>query len=96
MRILETAYHRNGIGGVPFLAVTFTDWEESKDTFLAIIPRDFCQDYCNGKNPEPACYVVSLDLLPSVTFGVNSWRGDRALYALLDAGLDLETGEVTS
>ena len=28
MRILETAYHRNGVGGVPFLAVTFADWDE--------------------------------------------------------------------
>lgn len=96
MRILETSYHRNGVGGVPFLAVTFADWDEEKGPFLAIIPWDFCEDYCNGKNPEIACYVVNLDLLPSIEFGINSWRGDRALWALLDAGLDLETGKVLS
>jgi hypothetical protein len=88
--IHELEYHRNGVGGEPFYACRFTDPIEGE--FVATIFRpdaeledgetdwSFDQGFHN-----PRVAVLKLDLLPSVTFGHNSWRGDNYASALYDA-----------
>ena len=96
MKILDTAHHRNGVGGTPATLVTFTEWEEgdrSATIYLAIIPDTEHDRWLLRPETDIAvrhnidCFVVRIDLLPDIRFGVNSERGDRALRALLAAGL---------
>ncbi len=58
--------HRNGISGAPFHAVVFLDPEEG--LMLGVV---FEREY----------YVAVLNIgklsLGNITFGENSWRGDR-------------------
>ena len=64
LAITQIARHRNGISGEPFYVVTFR---------------------CPDNGPMIATVfeapghvaVLKLDLLPDVTFAVNSWRGDH-------------------
>jgi len=82
--VQEIAFHRNGISGVGFYAVTFL-WQPEdatgKEMFLAIV------------FDEPGeCAVVGVDRIGTcgVKFaGGNSWRGDRfedALRAAIKEG----------
>jgi hypothetical protein len=64
IKVSEIAYHRNGISGEGFYAVTFTCPEEG-DMVATVFPEPGC------------CAVLKLSLLPVVTFGINSWRGDH-------------------
>lgn len=89
--IRQIAHHRNGRTGEPFWAVTFTD-SEVDGTFLAtIFPSSYVDDRLsaswdklgNWRNARIA--VVNVDLLPDVTFGVNSWPGDLYVNALVEA-----------
>lgn len=96
--VQEIAYHRNGVGGEPFYAVTFTDPEQPDHTFLAtVFPPDPLPDGPMEGEPDwtltqgyhdPRIAVVAIDLLPSVTFAHNSWRGDRYMQALYAAILE--------
>jgi hypothetical protein len=67
----QVSFHRNGVGGIWFFAVLFSDTEEpdseERREFLGIV---------FDKPGECAC--ICLDLIPEdgVTFGKNSWRGD--------------------
>ena len=63
MNIIEIAYHRNGISGAGFHAVTF---EDDGRTFVSTVFE-----------AEGHIAVLEIAQLPVVTFGENSWRGDR-------------------
>lgn len=96
--IREVAYHRNGVGGEPFYAVTFTDPEKPDHTFLATVfpppqlldgPMEGEPDWtCSQGWHNPRIAVVAIDLLPTVTFCRNSWRGDHYMQALYGAILE--------
>ncbi len=71
-RIIEVAYHRNGVSGRGFNVVTFYGSAATGmagKRFLATLT-----------DTPGECYVVCTDLLPTcgVAFGEgNSWRGDE-------------------
>ena len=76
--IKEVASHRNGVGGTPFRAVTFTleDHGHTHD-LVAIISTDF-----DDPDGYANCYVID------PTDPINSkWRGDRLYFDLRQAGL---------
>lgn len=96
IEIHEIAYHRNGIAGEPFYAVAFTDHSNDGRKFLAtVFPPDQLADGPMAGEPDwtesegfhnPRIAVLALDVLPCITFGINSWRGDnyqRSLYAAI-------------
>lgn len=66
-RIIDIAYHRNGISGAPFHVILFKDTGEEASRKMAIVFRD----------PH---YVAVLDVdklhAGNITFAQNSWRGD--------------------
>lgn len=74
MKILEIAYHRNGISGEPFWAARIDDGSSIKFAVLF--------EPTSGK--ECRCAVLDPSI-QSVAFGVNSWRGDHYAQAMLDA-----------
>ena len=89
IKVTQVESHRNGVGGEPFYAVRFTDAEEG--AMLAVVfppgPDDdgdasWKLDWSKG-NPRVAVFKESL--LPDITFGINSWRGDRYASALYEA-----------
>lgn len=70
IKIIEKAYHRNGVSGEGFWAVRFQhrpDQFSPTETFVATLFAG-----------EGQCAVLSVDRLASwgVAFGHNSWRGD--------------------
>lgn len=78
--VLSQAHHRNGVGGDPFVASTFRWKGHGRDVFVAVT------FYGDGEYLDPLrTAVLSVDLLPDVTFGVNSWRGDHVGDALVKA-----------
>ena len=85
VKIIETEHHRNGIGGEGFTLVKFTYHSLAPGTFLAIIPDSY--RYSPEEHSNTACFVVNIDLLPDIEFGINSWRGDRTYSDLRNAGL---------
>ena len=68
LTIIDLAHHRNGIGGAPFAVILFEDAGEEGSRKVAIL---FEQDR--------HCAVLDVDKLVQgdITFGSNSWRGDR-------------------
>lgn len=93
MRILETAHHRNGVGGQPFHVVRFDRWDEP-GVFTAIIvnqgnnlddPDDETLNPTGHHSGQVNCFVLREDM-GTVAFGVNSWRGDQAWADLIAAG----------
>ncbi len=70
MRKLETiAYHRNGICGEPFYALTFT--EDGRNMFAVVFDAE-------AFNPQVAIFDRDLLAVGNITFGEgNSWRGDH-------------------
>lgn len=94
--IHQIEYHRNGISGEGFYAVTFTD--DTNGEFLAVVfPPDPIQNgdmagepdwglYERGDWDNPRVALFEVEQLPNVTFGQNSWRGDNYaadLYAAI-------------
>jgi hypothetical protein len=67
IRIVATAYHRNGVSGAPFHAVLFEDANGENTRKLAIL---FEQPSC--------CAVLDVARLANgdIAFGSNSYRGD--------------------
>lgn len=91
MKILETAHHRNGVGGVGFYVVRFTDWEGDDGVFNAIIPDHMNPTYIREAIEEGydyhkvdgvECYVLK-EGMDTIAFFENSWRGDRAFSDLM-------------
>jgi hypothetical protein len=64
--IMQIAFHRNGVSGVPFYAIQFHD-SETGNALATVFPE------------AGVVAVISIDRLPGagVTFGENSWRGDH-------------------
>lgn len=87
------SYHRNGVAGTPFYAVTF-DWEfepalhpgqRSRDNASPTSDRRsfvavwFCEFDSDGELTEAAGRFAAFEVcaLPNIEFGHNSWRGDH-------------------
>jgi hypothetical protein len=68
IRIIDLAYHRNGICGAPFHVVLFDDVDDENTRKVGIL---FEQPY--------HCAVLDVAKLTAgnIAFGVNSYRGDR-------------------
>jgi hypothetical protein len=77
-KIIDTAHHRNGVGGRGFSVVKFIDADEQR-TMLAVVFDEREQD-----NRESVTAVFDLNLLAEgvIAFGENSWRGDQYDEAL--------------
>jgi hypothetical protein len=87
-------YHRNGVAGEPFYACRFTDHEEGLEFVATVFPPDPISSGGLEGEPDwtyregfhnPRVAVLALDLLPSVEFTVNSWRGDQYADVLYHA-----------
>jgi hypothetical protein len=83
IKIIKTAHHRNGVGGVPFNVTFFKDLDENK-TMIAI---QFDSDEPNDIHTA----VFDFNLLKDgvIDFFENSWRGDvyhAALKVLTEGG----------
>jgi len=76
IRVIDTAYHRNGICGAPFHVVLFHDTGDENTRKVGIL---FKEPY--------HCAVLDVVKLAkgSIAFGVNSYRGDRFEPALREA-----------
>jgi hypothetical protein len=68
LTIIDTAHHRNGICGAPFVAVLFEDSGPEGSRKVAIL---FDEQY--------HCAVLDVAKLAAgdIAFGSNSWRGDQ-------------------
>ena len=67
LKILDTAFHRNGLCGAPFHVVLFDDEGPECSRKVAIL---FEEQHC--------CAVLDVDKLAKgdIAFGSNSFRGD--------------------
>jgi hypothetical protein len=68
LKIIDTAFHRNGICGAPFHVVLFTDLGPEGSREVAIVFED--SGYC-------AVLDVAKLAAGDIAFGNNSWRGDK-------------------
>ena len=68
LKIITTAYHRNGICGAPFEVVLFEDQGPEGSRKVAVL---FEEPY--------HCAVLDVARLAAgdIAFGFNSWRGDH-------------------
>jgi hypothetical protein len=76
LTIQNVAYHRNGVCGVPFTVILFTDNDIGGGTMVATI----------SDADDMACHVLNVDELTKGNIGFaqgNSWRGDRYANVLL-------------
>jgi len=76
IRVIDFAFHRNGISGAPFHVVLFHDTDDENTRKVAIL------------FDEPQhCAVLDVAKLAEgrIAFGVNSYRGDRFESALRKA-----------
>lgn len=66
LKIVDVAFHRNGVGGVGFYAVLFDDKENGRMVASLFDSPGYC-----------AVYQVEMLSNGDVKFGSNSWRGDH-------------------
>jgi len=66
LRFTDVQYHRNGISGQGFYCATVKSKSDG-NLIITYFPNE--EDLCY-------CAVYSLDKLPDIRFGYNSWRGD--------------------
>ncbi len=68
LTVIDFAHHRNGVTGAPFTVVLFEDGGPEGGRMLAVLFEK-----------EGHCAVLDVDRLArgDITFGSNSWRGDR-------------------
>jgi hypothetical protein len=73
---IKVAYHRNGVGGIPFHCVIFDKEEDGKtNRMLAVrFPDDEGAGY---QNPRIAVFYIALLYESVIEFGENSFRGDH-------------------
>lgn len=72
LEIKSASWHRNGVGGVGFYAILFTDEEQGNMVASLFDEPGYC-----------AIYNVDELVNGNVAFACgNSWRGDRYEYAL--------------
>lgn len=79
-KVIDVAYHRNGISGTGFHVVLFID-RETKQKMIGVV--------VTGDNNPHNAFVLSVDKLADddIAFGSNSWRGDnysQELKAVID------------
>jgi hypothetical protein len=76
IRVIDTAYHRNGISGAPFHVFLFDDTGDENTRKVGIL---FEEPY--------HCAVLDVGKLAegSIAFGLNSYRGDYFEPALRNA-----------
>ncbi len=99
-RIVQAAWHRNGVGGEGFYAVVFEPDAEAdySDGNMLAIMFDPDGTWGNGKPADTRVAVIGISRLANPEVGVafgdgadgNSWRGDnfaRELRPLLNAYL---------
>jgi hypothetical protein len=68
IKIIEASFHRNGIGGVGFYAVLFSDTEQSDLMIASLFDEPgYCAVYC----------VHELSKSNIAFANGNSWRGDH-------------------
>lgn len=83
LTINKVSHHRNGVCGVPFTVILFTDNEIESGPMVATISDD----------NKLACHVLNIDELNrgNIEFANgNSWRGDRYVDALLELAEEFE------
>lgn len=76
LTINKVSHHRNGVCGVPFTVILFTDNEIGGGPMVATISDD----------DKLACHVLNIGELNkgNIEFACgNSWRGDRYVDELL-------------
>jgi hypothetical protein len=66
IKIIDTAHHRNGVGGAPFDVVLFKVAREPGRKVAILFDAPY------------HCAVLDVTLLAAgdIAFGLNSWRGD--------------------
>lgn len=66
LRIIDIAFHRNGICGAPFNVFLFEDEGDGRKVGIVFEQKGHCA-------------VLAVDKLASgdIAFGSNSWRGDH-------------------
>jgi hypothetical protein len=96
-RVIDTAYHRNGISGTPFQVVVFDEEEEVGLGFGKVASRErrmvAIRFYQNEQYGGDGCTAVfKLDQLAAgdIAFGSNSWRGDSYEDALRKLGVPVK------
>jgi hypothetical protein len=66
LKIIDIAFHRNGICGAPFHAIIFRDPDVGQ--MLGVV---FDEPH------HVAVFNMEKLAIGNITFGVNSWRGDQ-------------------
>lgn len=86
--VLEVAYHRNGISGQPFYVALVQERfeEDPEDIRRKVIVMMDSGDDCTAWISNFAIAVLDVDMTwnNTVTFGENSWRGDRYRNFMLE------------
>ena len=77
LKFKDVQYHRNGVSGEGFYCAVATDPEQKGDMLITFFPDVDSGGIC--------CAVYKLSLLPSIKFGVNSWRGDHYATSMKNA-----------
>lgn len=80
--VTDAAHHRNGIGGLPFTVVKFTDSDMPEREFIAVLMDLTVDDEERIEkglwiNPPTAVFDLGLLAEGDIDFGSNSWRGDN-------------------
>lgn len=95
IRVKQIAYHRNGVSGRGFYAVTFT-CPKNGEMVAGVFPQGEDEEGLPAFDEEsPEVMVLNRDILPvaGVTFGRNSWRGDHYAAELFIAIRDDARGK---
>lgn len=92
VKLIQLAYHRNGIGGVGFyVAVVNENWDGDKGKMLIVrFPPN------QRKHYGDMCAVFDIDKLQGdnpVGWDYNSWRGDRYVK-LMDEFIIQQNGDM--
>jgi hypothetical protein len=89
IEIKELDYHRNGISGEGFFACRFVAPGDNgpQNMFAVVFPpeNEDWEVYERGEWDNPRVAVFDEDVLPTISFGFNSWRGDHYAPALYSA-----------
>lgn len=78
LRFKQVTSHRNGVIGNSFWCAVAQ--EHDRDMLITYFPHP---EGCEGVGVS--CAVYSIELLPDITFGINSWRGDDYVGAMIKA-----------
>lgn len=83
--IISAAYHRNGVCGEGFYVATVRSLFDDPEVFVIThVPDTDEEKEHEFYVPNTKTFVVKQDLLPDVTFGTNSWRGDTVPNDLIE------------